>query len=84
MKVLLRYGADPRIRNNAGLTPREMYETSVEGYQQDPFVIKVLQQKENEYVKQQFRDEIQMVQGGAAGSMDVIASRGALVRSKKA
>jgi hypothetical protein len=73
--VLIRHGADPRIRNNAGLTAREQYQQSVEGFLQDPYVTKLLQAKEDEYVKAQFKEDIEQIQKhGNDGSMDAVGS----------
>lgn len=58
MKLLLRYGSDPRIRNNAGQTPREYYISTVEGYRQDPFILKRLLQIEEAYAKEEYKKQL--------------------------
>mmetsp|Transcript_13625 Transcript_13625/g.20426 ORF Transcript_13625/g.20426 Transcript_13625/m.20426 type:complete len:268 (+) Transcript_13625:132-935(+) len=66
LKVLLRYGADPLIRNKDGLTPREHYLKYTEVIDQDPQIAKKLLQVEEEHVRAQFSEEIQRLQAANA------------------
>lgn len=71
---MIRHGADPRIRNNDGLTAREQYQHNVEGYLQDTHVSKLLQAKEDELLKAQFKADIHQIQSSGNGSMDALVS----------
>jgi ankyrin repeat protein len=62
LKVLLRFGADPRIRNQAGLTPRENYLRSTESYLQDLYIAKKLLQVEEAYLKEDFKKQLNELQ----------------------
>lgn len=62
LKALLRYGSDPRIRNNAGQTPREYYQSTIESYRQDPFILKRLLQIEEAYAKEEYKKQLHDLQ----------------------
>ena len=62
LKLLLRYGSDPRIRNHAGQTPREYYMITVESYLQDPFILKRLLQIEEAYAKEEYKKQLHDIQ----------------------
>jgi ankyrin repeat protein len=62
LKVLLRFGGDPRLRNHAGETPREHYLKATEGYLQDLYLIKRLLQVEEAYHKEDYKKQLNELQ----------------------
>lgn len=62
LKVLLRSGADPRIRNNRGETPREHYKNTTESYLQDMYILKKLLQVEEAYQKEEYKKQLNDLQ----------------------
>jgi hypothetical protein len=58
LKVLLRFGADPRIRNHTGETPRERYLKTTESYLQDLYLLKRLLQVEEAYHKEDYKKQL--------------------------